>query len=189
MQLPEPIAGKLSELFSGAQATNIIKVGITAISLVLALLAAVGSSSGAPQDDDSSPVETAPNTHPDYRTPSLEVQTQLATIQTEVYQAVNEMRQEQNLGLVFEYPERQDAAQLKAQTNAVTGTEEPVAENISMLQAHLPLEEASGYEFIERLRTSEPHAAVLMDSQYLNMAVSAAYSGDDNQVWLVVQFE
>lgn len=189
MQLPESIAGKLSELFSGAHATNIIKVGITAISLVLALLAAVGSSSGTPQDDDSSPEETAPNTHPDYRTPSLEVQTQLATIQTEVYQAVNEMRQEQNLGLVFEYPERQDAAQLKAQTNAVTGTEEPVAENISMLQAHLPLEEASGYEFIERLRTSEPHAAVLMDSQYLNMAVSAAYSADDNQVWLVLQFE
>src|SRR5699024_10157549 len=46
MQLPESIAGKLSELFSGAHATNIIKVGITAISLVLALLAAVGSSSG-----------------------------------------------------------------------------------------------------------------------------------------------
>src|SRR5699024_10632518 len=121
--------------------------------------------------------------------PSLEAQTQLTTIQTEDYLAVNEMREELNMGLVFEYPERQGAAQLKAQTNAVTRTEVPVAQNIRMMEGYLPLVEVRGYEFIERLRTSEPHAAVLMDSQYLNMAVSAAYSADDNQVWLVLQFE
>ena len=91
--------------------------------------------------------------------------------------------------MAFVYPARQAAAQYKSQENAVTGQEGPVEENISMLQAHLPLAEASGYEFIERLRNSEPHAAVFMEPSSVHMAVSAAYSAGDDTVWLVLQFD
>ena len=193
MQLPPSIAQKFQGLFSGTNPSNLIKIGITAITLTLTLIAAVASG-GAPSpeggagDEDTSE-ETPLTGHPDYVAPSLEVQTKLATIEDEVYNAIHEMRQEQYLGIAFKYPERQAAAQYKAQENAVTGQEGPVEENISMLQAHLPLAEASGYEFIERLRNSEPHAAVFMEPSSVHMAVSAAYSAGDDTVWLVLQFD
>ncbi|WLP88241.1 CAP domain-containing protein [Corynebacterium stationis] len=193
MQLPPAIAQKFQELFSGTNPSNLIKIGITAITLTLTLIAAVASgdttSPGGDAGDGDTSEETPVTGHPDYVAPSLDVQTKLSTIDDEVYGAINEMRQEQHLGMAFKYPERQDAAQYKAQENAVTGQEGPVEENISMLQAHLPLAEASGYEFIERLRNSEPHAAVFMEPSSVHMAVSAAYSAGDDTVWLVLQFD
>ena len=193
MQLPPSIAQKFQELFSGTNPSNLIKIGITAITLTLTLIAAVASggttSPGGDAGDEDTSEETPVTGHPDYVAPSLDVQTKLSTIEDEVYNAINEMRQEQHLGMAFKYPERQDAAQYKAQENAVTGQEGPVEENISMLQAHLPLAEASGYEFIERLRNSEPHAAVFMEPSSVHMAVSATYSAGDDTVWLVLQFD
>ena len=144
---------------------------------------------GGDAGDEDTSEETPVTGHPDYVAPSLDVQTKLSTIEDEVYGAINEMRQEQHLGMAFVYPARQAAAQYKSQENAVTGQEGPVEENISMLQAHLPLAEASGYEFIERLRNSEPHAAVFMDPSSVHMAVSTAYSAGDDTVWLVLQFD
>ena len=193
MQLPPSIAQKFQELFSGTNPSNLITIGITAITLTLTLIAAVASGGAASPEggtgDEDTSEETPLTGHPDYVAPSLEVQTKLATIEDEVYNAIHEMRQEQYLGIAFKYPERQAAAQYKAQENAVTGQEGPVEENISMLQAHLPLAEASGYEFIERLRNSEPHAAVFMEPSSVHMAVSAAYSAGDDTVWLVLQFD
>lgn len=193
MQLPPAIAQKFQELFSGTNPSNLIKIGITAITLTLTLIAAVASGGTTSPEGDAGDEDTSEETpltgHPDYVAPSLEVQTKLATIEDEVYNAIHEMRQEQYLGIAFKYPERQAAAQYKAQENAVTGQEGPVEENISMLQAHLPLAEASGYEFIERLRNSEPHAAVFMEPSSVHMAVSAAYSAGDDTVWLVLQFD
>ena len=193
MQLPPSIAQKFQELFSGTNPSNLIKIGITAITLTLTLIAAVASGGTTSPEGDAGDEDTSEETpltgHPDYVAPSLDVQTKLSTIEDEVYGAINEMRQEQYLGIAFKYPERQAAAQYKAQENAVTGQEGPVEENISMLQAHLPLAEASGYEFIERLRNSEPHAAVFMEPSSVHMAVSAAYSAGDDTVWLVLQFD
>ena len=193
MQLPPSIAQKFQELFSGTNPSNLIKIGITAITLTLTLIAAVASGGATSPESDAGDADTSEETpvtgHPDYVAPSLDVQTKLATIEDEVYNAIHEMRQEQYLGIAFKYPERQAAAQYKAQENAVTGQEGPVEENISMLQAHLPLAEASGYEFIERLRNSEPHAAVFMEPSSVHMAVSAAYSAGDDTVWLVLQFD
>lgn len=193
MQLPPSIAQKFQELFSGTNPSNLIKIGITAITLTLTLIAAVASGGTTSPEGDAGDEDTSEETpltgHPDYIAPSLEVQTKLSTIEDEVYDAIHEMRQEQHLGMAFKYPERQAATQYKAQENAVTGQEGPVEENISMLQAHLPLAEASGYEFIERLRNSEPHAAVLMEPSSVHMAASAAYSAGDDTVWLVLQFD
>ncbi|MDN6136191.1 CAP domain-containing protein [Corynebacterium sp.] len=193
MQLPPSIAQKFQELFSGANPSNLIKIGITATTLTLTLIAAVASGGATSPESDAGDADTSGETpltgYPDYVAPSLEVQTKLSTIEDEVYNAINEMRQEQHLGMAIVYPARQAAAQYKAQENAVTGQEGPVEENISMLQAHLPLAEASGYEFIERLRNSEQHAAVFMEPSSVHMAVSAAYSAGDDTVWLVLQFD
>ena len=193
MQLPPSIVQKFQELFSGANPSNLIKIGITATTLTLTLIAAVASGGATSPESDTGDADTSGETpltgYPDYVAPSLEVQTRLATVEDEVYNAINEMRQEQHLGMAFVYPARQAAAQYKSQENAVTGQEGPVEENISMLQAHLPLAEASGYEFIERLRNSEPHAAVFMEPSSVHMAVSAAYSAGDDTVWLVLQFD
>ena len=193
MQLPPSIVQKFQELFSGANPSNLIKIGITATTLTLTLIAAVASGGATSPESDAGDADTSGETpltgYPDYVAPSLEVQTRLATVEDEVYNAINEMRQEQHLGMAFVYPARQAAAQYKSQENAVTGQEGPVEENISMLQAHLPLAEASGYEFIEGLRNSEPHAAVFMDPSSVHMAVSTAYSAGDDTVWLVLQFD
>lgn len=191
MQLPQPIARLMNEFFSGKNPADLARIGITTITLVLTLLAATAAGSSTPNDDGSSNDDPAPEQpeDPGYTAPPEHIQAQLNTIQTEVYDAINEMRTEQNLSMIFEYPDRQAAAQDKAELNAVTGEENPVDENISMLQAHLQLNEASGYEFIERLRTSESHLAVMMEPTNLHMAVGVAYSASDDKVWLVLQFE
>lgn len=191
MQLPQPIARLMNEIFSGKNPADLARIGITTITLVLTLLAATAAGSSTPNDDGSSNDDPAPEQpeDPDYTAPPEHIQAQLDTIQTEVYTAINDMRTEQNLSMIFGYPDRQEAAQDKAELNAVTGQEDIVDENISMLQAHLPLNEASGYEFIERLRTSESHLAVMMEPTNLHMAVGVAYSASDDKVWLVLQFE
>lgn len=191
MQLPQPIARLMNEIFSGKNPADLARIGITTITLVLTLLAATAAGSSTPTDDGSSNDIPAPGQahHPDYVQPDPAVQKKLDTIQAEVYGAVNKMREGQGLGHSFAYPDRQDAAQYKAETNAVTGREDLTDENIGMLQHHLPLEEASGYEFIEVLSQSPEHAAVFMNPTNLHMAVATAYSASDNQVWLVIQFE
>lgn len=188
MQLPQPIARLMNEIFSGKNPADLARIGITTITLVLTLLAATAAGSSTPNDDGSSNDDPAPE-NPDYTAPPAHIQGQLDTIQAEVYEAVNKIRTAQGLSMIFKYPERQQAAQNKAELNAVTGKEDNVDADISMSQAHLPLNEASGYEFIERLRNDPDHLAVMMDPNNLHMAVGVAYSVTDDTVWLVLQFE
>lgn len=205
MQLPQPIARLMDEIFSGKNPADLARIGITTITLVLTLLAATAAGSSTPNADDGSsnegtspeqpenPEEPEEPELPDYEAPPADVQDKLNVIQEEIYNAINDVRTEQNLSMIFKYPERQQAAQDKAELNAVTGKEDPVEENISMVQAHLPLSDASGYEFFERIRKSEEHMAVLMEPTNIHMAVGVAYSSSpedpEGQVWLVLQFE
>ncbi|MGP5116546.1 CAP domain-containing protein [Corynebacterium casei] len=191
MQLPQPIARLMNEIFSGKNPADLARIGITTITLVLTLLAATAAGSSTPNDDGSSNDDPAPEQpeNPDYTAPPAHIQGQLDTIQAEVYEAVNKIRTKRGLSMIFKYPERQQAAQNKAELNAVTGKEDDVDEDISMSHAHLPLNEASGYEFIERLRKDPDHLAVMMDPNHLHMAVGVAYSVTDDTVWLVLQFE
>ena len=192
MQLPQPIARLMNEIFSGKNPADLARLSITTITLVLTLLAAITAGSSTPNTDDGSsnddPAPEQPE-DPGYTAPPAHIQAQLDTIQVEVYDAINKMRTRENLSMIFEYPDRQEAAQQKAELNAVTGKEDNVDEDISMSQAHLPLNEASGYEFIERLRKDPDHLAVMMDPNNLHMAVGVAYSVTDDTVWLVLQFE
>lgn len=202
MQLPQPIARLMNEIFSGKNPADLARIGITTITLVLTLLAATTAGSSTPNDDGSSNDVPAPEQpeDPGYTAPLAHVQAQLDTIQFEVYQAVNNMRETSGTGSAFEYQDRSERAQNKAETNAVSGREDQVDENISMVQAHLPLNmpnsefepgtpEASGYDFVETLRRSKAHYDVLMDPLHLHMGVGIAYSAHDDTVWLVIQFE
>ena len=93
MQLPPSIAQKFQELFSGTNPSNLIKIGITAITLTLTLIAAVASGGAASPEggagDEDTSGETPLTGHPDYVAPSLDVQTKLATVEDEVYNAIN----------------------------------------------------------------------------------------------------
>src|SRR5699024_12314874 len=123
MQLPPSIVQKFQELFSGANPSNLIKIGITATTLTLTLIAAVASGGATSPESGAGDADTSGETpltgYPDYVAPSLELQTRLATVEDEVYNAINEMRQEQHQGMAVDYRARQAAAQYKVQEKAV----------------------------------------------------------------------
>lgn len=203
MHLPQPIARLMDEIFSGKNPADLARLSITTITLVLTLLAATAAGSITPNTDDGSSNDTPAPEQPDngdYEKPEPAIQAQLDTIRAEVYYSVNKMRETTGTGSAFEYQGRSERAQSKAETNALSGREDTVDEDISMVQAHLPLSmpnkefevgtpEASGYDFVERFRLSDLHRPVLLDPMHLHMGVGIAYSEHDDTVWLVIQFE
>ena len=56
-----------------------------------------------------------------------------------------------------------------------------------MVQHHLPVDQASGYDFVEAFRSSPAHVNALRDRRMTTAAVGVAYS--DSQVWVVIQLE
>lgn len=173
-----------SSALAGRSPGDNLRLLVTAVTLVGTLIAAVIGLSSPSANDGSSTSD--PGT-PEYVLPTPEIQTQLQTIQGDMVEAVNTWRFEANLPVLTPLPERQSRAQDKAEFNAATGTMEPSVENISMLQDRLPLYQASGYAFAERLRNSPQHMAVIRDPEQTQFAVATAYS--DGQVYLVIQFE
>ncbi|MDY3127333.1 MAG: CAP domain-containing protein [Corynebacterium sp.] len=183
-----PLSGRnlWQSLIGSRDAESLIKAAVTGVALILTLFAATQSLLHPNQSDTSS--KPAPATPVDnYVEPDLATAAKLDVIRNEVYGAVNEMRAQAQVGQAFSYQYRSDAAAAKAQLNAVTGREDKTDENIGMLQAHLPLAEASGWKFIEKFRISPAHVQTLLAPQFLHMAVGVAY-GHGN-VWLVIQFE
>lgn len=195
MNLPQPLQRIYDEFAAGKSPADMTRIGITAIALVLTLLTAATAGSSAPNNNDGSSQDGGGNTSPEqpddsgYTPPPAHIQLRLDTIRTEVYGAVNKSRAGQGLGSAFEYPERSEDAQQKAEHNAVHGSWDQSEEDIGMVQAKMPLETASGYEFFELIRQSPEDLAVLMEPSNLFMAVGTAYSAHDDTVWLVIQTE
>ena len=192
MHLPQPIARLMDEIFSGKNPADLARLSITTITLVLTLLAATAAGSSTPNTDDGSsnddPAPEQPE-DPGYTAPPAHIQAQLDTIPG---RSLRRHQQDAHSGKPqhdLRIPGVGKLGPAKAELNAVTGKEDNVDEDISMSQAHLPLNEASGYEFIERLRKDPDHLAVMMDPNNLHMAVGVAYSVTDDTVWLVLQFE
>ncbi|MCQ9676861.1 MULTISPECIES: hypothetical protein [Corynebacterium] len=144
----------------------------------------------SPSQDGSSKDTPAPEPAPaacDYELPEVYVQRQLQDIQTDLIEALNEWRKEDNQGPLLPWIERQTAAREKAECNAVTHSQKPADENVQMVQHHLPLDQASGYEFVEAFRQSPSHLAALRDRRMSTAAVGVAYS--DGEVYVVIQLE
>lgn len=168
---------------------RLLQLVLTALVLGGTLVAAVASltspSQGGSSDDRPAPEPTPASC--DYELPEVHVQRKLETIQHELIEALNTWREEDNQGPLVPWIDRQTAAREKAECNAVTKTEKPADENIQMVQHHLPLEKASGYEFVEAFRQSPSHVAALRDRRMSTAAVGVAYN--DDQVYVVIQLE
>lgn len=168
---------------------RLLQLVLTALVLGGTLVAAVVSLT-SPSQGGSSNDKPAPEPAPascDYELPEVHVQRQLETIQHELIEALNTWREEDNQGPLVPWIDRQTAAREKAECNAVTKTEKPADENIQMVQHHLPLDQASGYEFVEAFRQSPSHVAALRDRRMSTAAVGVAYN--DGQVYVVIQLE
>lgn len=153
--------------------------------LVAAVISLTSPSRGGSSDDRPAP-EPAPASC-DYELPAPRIQRTLETIQNELIEALNTWRAEDNQGPLVPLIDRQTAAREKAECNAVTKTEKPADENIQMVQHHLPLDQASAYEFVEAFRQSPSHVAALRDRRMSTAAVGTAYN--DGQVYVVIQLE
>ena len=162
---------------------RIITVLVLGGTLVTAVLSLTNPSDNGSSQDSEPP---APATC-EYELPDVPVQRQLATIQDELIEALNTWRKEDGQAPLVPWIDRQTAAREKAECNAVTKTEEPSEENVQMVQDHLPLEEASGFQFMERIRKSGDHVAALRDRRMTTAAVGVAYN--DGEVYVVIQLE
>ncbi|GAA1470553.1 CAP domain-containing protein [Corynebacterium aurimucosum] len=141
-----------------------------------------------PSDDGSSTDAEPPTSEAcDYELPDVPVQRQLATIQEELMEGLNEWRKEDGQAPLVPWIDRQTAAREKAECNAVTKTQDSAEENVQMVQHHLPLEEASGYQFMEAFLASPDHVAALRDRRMSTAAVGVAYN--DGEVYVVIQLE
>ncbi|OFN75353.1 hypothetical protein [Corynebacterium sp. HMSC074E01] len=159
---------------------TVLVLGGTLVTAVISLT--TPSEDGSSQD----PAPPAPETC-DYELPDVPVQRQLATIQEDLFTALNKWRKEDGQAPLVPWIERQTAAREKAECNAVTKTEEHTDENVQMVQNHLPLDQASGYEFIEKFLASPSHVAALRDPRMTTAAVGTAYN--DGEVYVVIQLE
>ncbi len=162
---------------------RIITVLVLGGTLVTAVLSLTNPSDNGSSQDSEPP---APATC-DYELPDVPVQRQLATIQDELIEALNTWRKEDGQAPLVPWIERQTAAREKAECNAVTKTEEHTDENVQMVQHHLPVDTASGYEFMEDIRRSPDSVAALRDPRMTTAAVGTAYS--DGKVYVVIQLE
>ncbi|WP_080796497.1 CAP domain-containing protein [Corynebacterium pacaense] len=82
--------------------------------------------------------------------------------------------------------ERHAAAQTWAERNAASGSEENSPEDIAMVQAHLPSNEADAGAFLGLWMGSQPHAAVLLDPD--NTRVGIGVASNNGITYAVVQF-
>lgn len=160
---------------------------LTVVSLVWTVITGAGGAGDGDGDGDGNPGGGSGVESPgDYEQPPLEVQEQLNTIQTDLMQAVLELRHNDGVPPVVIDAELQIDAQHWAERNAVLGREDNSPANVAMVQAHLPLEQASGHAVLEQWLHSEQHAEVLIDDAHAWRGVGVAYG--HGQVWAVLQF-
>lgn len=122
----------------------------------------------------------------EYVQPDPDIAMKLHTIGEDLNTAINTWRLEESMAPVFPRTDRFSAAQQKAQYNALHKTQTPSDENVSMLQHHMPLKDASGWAFAEAWRKSAPHMAVIQDPANVEYGLGIAYA--DGEVYVVIQF-
>ncbi|OFP65027.1 hypothetical protein HMPREF2978_08310 [Corynebacterium sp. HMSC074C01] len=159
---------------------TVLVLGGTLVTAVISLT--TPSEDGSSQEPDTPAPEKC-----DYELPDVPVQRQLTTIQEELMEGLNKWRKEDGQAPLVPWIERQTAAREKAECNAVTHKEEHTEENVQMVQHHLPVDKASGYEFMEDIRRSPDSVAALRDPRMTTAAVGTAYS--DGKVYVVIQLE
>ncbi len=120
-------------------------------------------------------------------------QQQLTEIEQDLHRGLLELRAREAVdylsgsGPLVLDPELQLQAQGVARANAAEGRERASLDsNVSMIQAHLPVEEASGEAVLDLWLRSQPHTDNILDPAYTVYGLSAAEGG--GQVWVVILF-
>lgn len=146
---------------------------------------------GVADDDPRAGQVTGSSEH--YQDPGFQAQQRLTRIETDLQRGLLELRVRESVdylsgsGPLILDPAMQLQAQATARSNAVTGREDAALDrNVGMIQAHLPVDEASGEAFLDLWLRSPAHADVILDPGYAFYGVSAAQG--DGQVWAVILF-
>lgn len=128
-----------------------------------------------------------------YEDPGVDEQQELTGIEQDLQRGLLELRAREAVdylsgsGPLILDPALQLQAQDAARTNAASGREQPsLNHNVSMIQAHLPVEQASGAAFLDLWLRSQPHTDVILDPAYAFYGVAAVEGG--GQVWAVILF-
>lgn len=159
---------------------------LRAVLAVLGIVSAVALTVVSAQHSDGS--SHADGRGDSYVDPDFETGQQLEEIRTDFFTAIAQLRIDDTLPPVSLDPELQRTAQAQAEGNAVTGEQPPLdaGEKTAQVSAHLPVEQASGYEFFELFTHSPEHMEVLLDDRHRDVGIGVAYGRGD--VWVVVAF-
>ncbi|MDO5032990.1 hypothetical protein [Corynebacterium sp.] len=186
---PNTLPTALSALLAGRTPTReeLIRSaqGVITLATIIGFIVAAVNGVGSSTDED--PEAVPDNCGYDDSAYGLDVDKQLRTVRDDITTALNTWRTEDGLAPLAPWFSQQQEATAKAQCNAVTGTQKPSEDNVQMVQHHLPLEQASGYEFIEAFRSSPEHVAALRDRDMTFAAVGTAYG--DGEIYVVIQLE
>lgn len=129
----------------------------------------------------------------DFTDPAFEEQQRLTGIEQDLQRGLLELRAREAVdylsgsGPLLLDPALQLQAQDTARDNAANGREQAsLGSNVSMIQASLPVESASGEAFLDLWLRSAPHTEVILDPAYAFYGVSTAQG--HGRVWAVILF-
>ncbi|MDO5512229.1 CAP domain-containing protein [Corynebacterium sp.] len=154
-----------------------VSVLLTVAGLLAALLMAVLPNNPATEDPGD------PDTG--YVQPDPQTQESLEQIRRDINAAVIELRDKEGVPPLLPAPHLQLAAQRLAERSAVAGQQLPSDNNVTMVQHHLPVAEASGHAFLNAWLHSTAHTEALLDARYVFSAVGVAIG--HGEVWVAVQ--
>ncbi|MDR7330173.1 CAP domain-containing protein [Corynebacterium guangdongense] len=129
----------------------------------------------------------------DFEDPALQEQQRLTAIEQDLQRGLLELRAREAVdylsgsGPLLPDPALQLQAQDAARDNAANGREQAFLDsNVSMIQASLPAESASGEAFLDLWLRSAPHTEIILDPAYAFYGVSTAQG--HGKVWAVILF-
>lgn len=160
-----------------------ISLALTALGLVLSLAAGLTSSGS----DDSHVFDCPDPDAPAYEVPGPEDAERLEEIRVDIDTAVRELRQKESVPPVVMDPVRlQRGAQRWAECSAASGRQSNSPADVTMLQHHLPVQNASGHAFLDAWLHSQPHTDVILDERYVFYGIGVAQG--HGEVWVTLQF-
>ncbi len=159
---------------------------LTVVSIAWAMVAGLAGGNDGGEEFPAGPGDGSSVEDPGYQPPSPDVQLELETIRSELMQAVLSLRHEEGVPPVVMDIDLQIHAQDWAERTAVVGREDPSPANVTMVQANLPWDQASGHAFLEQWLYSRPHTEVLLNPAHSSQGVGLAVG--QGRVWVVLQF-
>lgn len=171
----------LGDAFRNPQQLIAVLVSLAALISTVIL----GTSSGTGDDE-----HTVPGSSDSYVDPGIADQVRLGQIEGELRHGLQELRADDAFehlggsGPLTQLPNLDEQALTTAKSNAVEGQEGTLDLNVTMLQAHLPVEEATAANLLGLWLHSEEHTELIVNSDYAFYGLGVAQG--HGQVWVVL---